>query len=242
VKEGRPCFSQDLSEPQVMSPDHISNELPEEALQVIRETKGWVLNLSAGGSRCKFDHVVEMEFAVFRHTDVVGDAHHLPFEDNCFDAVVVMNAFEHYHDPNKVAAEVYRVLKPSGRIHIRTAFLQPLHEKPYHFYNCTRYGMERWFEAFDTDLMHVSTNFCPNHTLAWVASEAETALRRDLSDRAAEAFMSAPIRQLVEIWRDPSKRDTPLWTDFEDLSQENQEIIAAGFELFGKRPADLPKL
>jgi len=242
VKEGRPCLSEDLSEPQVMPQDHISNELPEEALEVIREIKGWVLNLSAGGSRHKFDHVVEMEFAVFRHTDVVGDAHHLPFDDNCFDAVVVMNAFEHYHDPRRVAAELYRVLKPGGRIHIRTAFLQPLHEKPYHFYNCTRYGMERWFEAFETELMHVSTNFCPNHTLAWVASEAETALRQDLSGQAADDFMSAPIGKLVEIWRDPGKRDTPLWTDLELISQENQEVIAAGFELFGKRPADLPKL
>lgn len=242
LKEGRPCLSEDLSEPQVMPQGHISNELPEEALEVIRETKGWVLNLSAGGSRQKFDHVIEMEFAVFRHTDIVGDAHHLPFDDNSFDAVVVMNAFEHYHDPNRVSAEIHRVLKPGGRIHVRTAFLQPLHEKPFHFYNCTRYGMERWFEAFETDLMHVSTNFCPNHTLAWTASEAETALRRDLSDQAADAFMSAPIAQLVEIWRDPAKRDTPLWTDFERLSQENQEIIAAGFELFGRRPAELPKL
>lgn len=242
IKEGRPCLSQDLADPQVMPADHISNELPEEALEVIRETKGWVLNLSAGGSRYKFDHVVEMEFAVFRHTDIVGDAHHLPFDDESFEAIVVMNAFEHYHDPRRVAAELHRVLKPGGRIHVRTAFLQPLHEKPYHFYNCTRHGMERWFEAFETELLHVSTNFCPNHTLAWVASEAEAALRRDLSDRAAEDFMAAPLRQLVEIWRDPSKRDTPLWRNFEQLSQENQEIIAAGFELFGKRPADLPEL
>lgn len=242
IKEGRPCLSQDLDDPQVMPTNHISNELPEEALQVIRETDGWVLNLSAGGSRHRFDHVVEMEFAVFRHTDVVGDAHHLPFEDNSFDAVVVMNAFEHYHDPNRVAAELHRVLKPNGRIHVRTAFLQPLHEKPYHFYNCTRHGLEHWFQAFDTDLMHVSANFSPNHTLAWIASEAETALRRDLSDRAAEAFMAAPIGQLVEIWRDPGKRDVALWTDFERLSQENQEIIAAGFEFFGKRPPTMPKL
>ena len=225
-----------------MPEGHISNELPEEALEVIRETRGWVLNLSAGGSRHKFDHVVEMEYAVFRHTDIVGDAHHLPFDDNCFDAVVVMNAFEHYHDPRRVADELFRVLKPGGRIHIRTAFLQPLHEKPYHFYNCTRYGMERWFEAFETEVMHVSTNFCPNHTLAWVASEAEAALRTDVSDKAADDFLSAPIGQLVEIWRDPATRDTPLWTDFERLSQEKQEIIAAGFELFGKRPPDLPKL
>lgn len=242
IAAGRPCLSPDLTEPMVMSPDHISNELPDEALQIVRETKGWVLSLSAGGSRNKFPHVVEMEFAVFRHTDVVGDAHHLPFDDGCFDAVVVENAFEHYHDPSRVAAEIHRVLKPGGRLHVRTAFLQPLHEKPYHFYNCTRHGMERWFEEFDTDLMHVSTNFCPNHTLAWVASEAETALRQDISDHAADRFMAAPIGQLVEIWRNPAQRDTTLWTDFEKLSQDSQEIIAAGFELFARRSADLPQL
>ena len=77
----------------------------------------------------------------------------------------------------------------------------------------------------------------------WLGNRTRaTALRRDLSDDAAENFMSAPIGKLVEVWRDADKRDTPLWTDFERLSQENQDIIAAGFELFGRRPPELPKL
>ena len=102
--------------------------------------------------------------------------------------------------------------------------------------------MENWFSGFETELMHVSENFCPNHTLAWVASEAETALRQDVSPQSAEGFMARPIRELVESWRDPAKRDTPLWTDLERLSQDNQDIIAAGFELFARRPEDKPKL
>ena len=242
IVANRPVLSRDLPSPEMKNPEHISNELPDEALAIIRDTQGLVLNLSAGGSREKFDHVVEVEYSIFRHTDVVADAHALPFDDECFDAVVVMNAFEHYREPHKVAAELHRILKPGGRIHIHTAFLQPLHEKPWHFFNCTRYGLAEWFKSFETERLHVSKNFCPNHTVAWIASELEAAFREEVSPAVADAFRSAPIGALVDVWRDPSKRDAPLWTDFERISQADQEITAAGFELIARRPRDLPNL
>ncbi len=242
IVSGRPVLSRDLPSPEVKNPEHISNEVPEEALAIIRETQGLVLNLSAGGSKEKFDHVIEIEYAIFRHTDVVADAHALPFDDECFNAIVVMNAFEHYREPHKVAAELHRILKPDGRIHIRTAFLQPLHEKPWHFFNCTRYGLAEWFKSFETERLHVSKNFCPNHTVAWIASELEVAFRKEVSPAVADAFRSASIGELVDLWRDPSKRDAPLWTDFERLPQTDQEVTAAGFELIGRRPRDLPNL
>jgi glycosyltransferase involved in cell wall biosynthesis/ubiquinone/menaquinone biosynthesis C-methylase UbiE len=242
IVAGRAVLSRDLPSPEIKNPEHISNELPDEALAIIRDTQGLVLNLSAGGSREKFDHVVEVEYAIFRHTDIVADAHSLPFDDECFDAVVVMNAFEHYREPHKVAAELHRILKPGGRIHIHTAFLQPLHEKPWHFFNCTRYGLAEWFKAFETERLDVSKNFCPNHTVAWIASELEAAFRQDVSPAVADAFRSASIGELVDLWRDPSKRDRPLWSDFEKISQANQEVAAAGFELVGRRRLDLPNL
>ena len=242
IVAGRPVLSRDLPSPEIKNPEHFSNEVPEEALAIIRETQGLVLNLSAGGSRQKFEHVIEVEYAIFRHTDVVGDAHALPFDDECFDAIVVMNAFEHYREPHKVAAELHRILKPGGRIHIRTAFLQPLHEKPWHFFNCTRYGLAEWFKAFETERLWVSKNFCPNHTMAWLASDLEAAFRKDVSPAVADAFRSSSIGDLVDVWRDLSKRDTPLWTDFERLPQAEQEVTAAGFELIGRRPRDLPDL
>ena len=204
---------------------------------IIAETKGRVLNLSAGGSAEKFDHVVEVEYAIFRHTDLVADAHYLPFDNESFDAVISMNAFEHYREPELVAAELLRVLKPGGRIHVRTAFLQPLHEKPWHFYNCTRYGMAEWFKSFETEKLDVSNNFCPNHTMSWVASECEAALRADLSPEAANRFAQTPMRDFVDLWRDSSKRQGATWTDFEALSQASQEVTAAGFELIGRKPS-----
>jgi len=241
IVEGRPILWPDLGEPERKPHDHISNELPEEALAIIRETKGLVLNLSAGGSLEKFDHVVEVEYALFRHTDLVADAHDLPFDDEVFSAVIVMNAFEHYREPQKVSTELLRVLKPGGRIHVRTAFLQPLHEAPWHFYNATRYGLEEWFKGFRTDKLHVSDNFCPNYSIAWLASEAEGALRAGVSAESAEAFRSATLGSLVEAWRDPSKRQGPVWTDFQRIPQPAQDVIAAGFEFLGSKPLNRPE-
>ncbi len=59
---------------------------------------------------------------------------------------------------------------------------------------------------------------------------------------SATAFAAAPIGSLIEMWRDPSKRGSRLWTDFFKLSQATQEITAAGFEFLGSKPKKLPKL
>jgi ubiquinone/menaquinone biosynthesis C-methylase UbiE len=43
-----------------------------------------------------------------------GAADALPFDDASFDAVVTRLSFHHFIEPQKVLAEIYRVLKPSG--------------------------------------------------------------------------------------------------------------------------------
>lgn len=239
VVRGRPVLSRELDMPEIKSADHLSNDLPEIAIDIIKgATDGFVLNLSAGGSRVKFDHVVEVEYAIFCHTDIVADAHILPFDDESFSAVIAMNAFEHYRQPSKVAKELRRVLKPGGQILVRTAFMQPLHEGPWHFFNCTRYGMAEWFKDFETEVLRVSDNFCPNYALAWFLSDAEAALRSNVSAGAADAFAATPVSALIECWREASRRDSQLWTDFQKLSQEAQASIAAGFEFLGRKPAN----
>ncbi len=233
---GRPNLFPGLDNPKVHADSHVSNPLDQPALRLIRQTDGWVLNLSAGGTVRKFEHVVEVEAGVFRHTDVLADAHRLPFADRSFACVIAYNAFEHYHDPRRAADEIYRVLHPGGQVLIRTAFLQPLHEAPWHFYNCTRFGMMRWFEAFETEHLNVSENFHPGHTIGWIASECEAALRRDVSSTAADLFANATLGEFIAMWRDQAPRTRPLWRNFLRLTQASQDITAAGFEFLGRRP------
>lgn len=42
--------------------------------------------------------------------------HHLPFPDNCFERVLVVDAFHHFGDQPGAARELARVLRPGGRL------------------------------------------------------------------------------------------------------------------------------
>ena len=237
VVAGRPVLFSGLPMPNVLPDAHHSNPLPASALALIRDAGGPVLNLSAGGTAERLPNVIEAEAAIFRNTGVVADAHHLPFADAAFAGVVVLNAFEHYRDPRRVAAEILRVLRPGGRVLVHTAFLQPLHEAPAHYFNCTRYGLEEWFSAFDTERVFVSENFGPAYAVSWLAYEARAALDRDISTDAGRAFAATPVGQFADLWTDPAGRDADArWQDLQRLSEPSQEAIAAGFEYVGRRP------
>ncbi len=240
IREGRPVFTPEPASVAVHPVEHVSNSLPQEALDLIHEADGWVLNLSAGGTSERFENVVEVEYAIFRHTDIVADSHDLPFDDDVFEAIVVLNAFEHYRDPRRVAAELHRVLKPGGKLLIVTAFMQPLHEKPWHFYNCTRYGLEDWFAAFNAETIEVSPSLSPNFTIGWVGSEVEAALRAENGADTAEAFLETTMRDIISPFRDPAQRDGRTWTAIQALSQSSQEVVAAGFSLMASKGSGIP--
>lgn len=47
---------------------------------------------------------------------VRGDSAHLPFEDCQFDVITCSHSFHHYPDQQRVICEMYRVLRPNGRV------------------------------------------------------------------------------------------------------------------------------
>jgi glycosyltransferase involved in cell wall biosynthesis/SAM-dependent methyltransferase len=238
VVAGRPALFPGMPDPEIISSVHEGNALPERARHLIADATGPVLHLSGGGTVVGGDQVIDVDAAIFGPTDVVGDAHCLPFADETFALIVAMNAFEHYREPVLVARTLRRLLKPGGLVFLHTAFMQPVHEAPHHYYNCTRYGLEQWFADFDTVDLTVSDNFLPSYTLSWLASEAEGLIAHDVSPEAAGAFRETPIGAFSDFWRDPSTRtDSERWEAFSKLTPESRERIAAGFEYLGRRPA-----
>lgn len=237
VVAGRPVLRDDAEGVSVMPEEHVSNQLPPEVRHWLRQAGGRTLNIGAGGTTEKLPNCVEFEYAIFRHTDVVGDAHHLPFADGAFDAVVTFNTFEHLHDPRRAAAEVHRVLRPGGRLLLQTAFLQPLHEPPHHYYNTTEFGLRRWFDDFEIRDLRVSDNFNPAYVLAWLASSLDWAARGELGPEAADALGRTTLQEWAASWADPGRRQADGWDVLRRLSPEVQKAFAAGFQLEAIKPA-----
>ncbi len=59
----------------------------------------------------------EVQFAKKYDTNLIyADMHDLPFQDESFDAVIAWDSLEHCLAPLLAVKEIYRVLKPSGRL------------------------------------------------------------------------------------------------------------------------------
>lgn len=127
-----------------------------------------ILDCGAGDRCYPDDRVMNFEYCAFGLPDIYGDGHAIPFKDNSFDIVLSQAVFEHLYDPKQAASEIERILKPGGFVYVESAFMQPLHAVPYHFFNTTPWGLEKLFENLDRD--EVESHGTLTQTLQWIYS------------------------------------------------------------------------
>jgi ubiquinone/menaquinone biosynthesis C-methylase UbiE len=128
-----------------------THQYSREAADIIRDyPNGVVLDFGAGNvaPTMHYPNVLFHEAIHYPYTDVVSVLPKLPYRDGVFDAVISQAVFEHLPRPWETADELYRVLKPGGRIHVDTAFGQPYHADPCHFFNMTTQGVRQIFQKF----------------------------------------------------------------------------------------------
>ena len=113
-------------------------------------TDVFTLDLACGNSplRQLFPNRVGCDINAAEGVDTIADAHNLPFQDAFFENVLCLEAFEHFHSPEIVVAEIARVLRPSGTVIMTVPFCYPVHEAPNDFTRYTEYGLHKLFEQF----------------------------------------------------------------------------------------------
>jgi SAM-dependent methyltransferase len=126
--------------------------------QLLRERGDRPLVLVIGGSflgkgmEALFNggfEVVESDVSFGPRTQLVCDAHSIPFEGSTFDAVVAQAVLEHVADPFRCVQEIHRVLKSDGLVYAETPFMQQVHGGAYDFLRFTHLGHRRLFRQFD---------------------------------------------------------------------------------------------
>lgn len=228
LRLGCPHFLREADLPTVkVTQDGASHPYSKAAEEVIGEAgEGLILDFGAGEPEEALlrPNVLLLDVHQFRSTDVACGTPRLPFRDAVFEAIISQATFEHLPDPAATARELFRVLRPGGRILIDTAFLQPLHGDPGHFFNMTREGLRKVMAPFEEIRSGVQPHQAPSFGLR-LAAEAVRPLVSDESwGRRIDEFRAW-------INREGASLD-------EALGPAGREIVAAGVFYLGRRPAD----
>lgn len=66
-------------------------------------------------------------------SDIYYNGCNLPFANNVFESILCTEVFEHVENLDEIIIELYRVLRPGGRMIVTTPFICIEHEMPYDF-------------------------------------------------------------------------------------------------------------
>ena len=217
-----------------------------------REPRALVIGAGDGSGadellQCAELQVIETDIAFGPRTDVVCDAHRLPFADGTFDAVVIAEALDRMLEPNRVAAEVHRVLAPQGLVYSEAGFVRQAHAGPLDFHRFTHLGHRRVWRFFDE--VDSGAQCGPGTALMW---SVEYFIRAFLGERRLLGALAGRAVAAAGFWlkhldrflvRRPGGIDAASGTYFLGSRRETpvpDRLIVAAFRGIPQRGQRLP--
>lgn len=176
------------------------------------------------GAESPREGLVRLDLGAGPGVDLAADAHDLPFRDGSVDALVLVRVIEHVRDPQRVAAECARVVRPGGEILAVVPFLEPYHKNPTDHARFCRDGVERLFSGFETVELSAATG--PAVTAVWFLKEF-AAVAFPFSNRP---FVYAAVRELAGWLLSPL-----AWFDALLRDKTYAHKIAGSFWYVGRR-------
>lgn len=154
-----------------------------------------VLDVGGGKRQLNDERYINLEYSLYDEPDMFGDAQALPFRSDSIDLVYCTGVLEHVPDLLLAVREIYRVLKPGGRVLACVPFIQPLHNEPQHFFNATSFGVEFAFSAFSHKKITWGGEFF--WVIKWLAESASLDKLADPQDWVDFLRLAEKISQLV---------------------------------------------
>ena len=97
-----------------------------------------------GGAGCPVPAgFVNFDYEPFPGVNVAGDVQRLPFYDGSVAAIECDAVLEHVEDAEAAVAEMVRVLRPGGFLHVVVPFQHPFHAYPSDYHRWTLRGLRR---------------------------------------------------------------------------------------------------
>lgn len=145
--------------------------------------------------------------------DIYFDGVKIPLDSESVDAVLCTQVLEHAVDPQLLVADIFRVLRPGGRLLVTVPFMWGLHEQPYDFRRFTPYGLQKLvshcgFEIdhqenltvgarairmlIDSEVNNFLVNVAPAHSLSPIARQLR---------RLKVAFHVRLLNILDQMWQ-----------------------------------------
>lgn len=92
---------------------------------------------------------------------ILGDIHTIDLPDNSIDSIICNAVLEHCYNPNLAVDQMYRILKPNGRILASAPFIYAYHGNNIYkdYYRFTKDGWKYLFRNFkDLEIVNIRGN------------------------------------------------------------------------------------
>lgn len=201
-----------------------------QALEEVLDRGGVALDLGSGRRLFGVAGLVQVEICTYPFTDLVNQTEELPFIDSGFDLVFCLAVTEHVERPWILAQEIQRITKPGGKVIVDSAFLQPLHGYPSHYYNMTHLALRKLFSDVEIESLQPALYQHPWFSLSWILDRVLV----DLPDDQQNTLANMKVGDFLDGLRKHCRLE-PSVLDSMPLPAHRIEELAAGFTLIGHK-------
>lgn len=148
---------------------------------------------------------------------IICDLVNVPKESDSYDAILCNAVLEHVQFPDRVVAELRRLVKPGGYLVLCIPFLQPYHPKP-DYRRYTREGMLELARIHDLEPVEM----LPVHTIAQTLTWIYWSYLEERRKRFTRLALWGPLY---------------LWNRFSQDTDFSTQIQANGFQMVVRKAA-----